>query len=538
MKSKNDSSWVGRFLTCAIILLANVLAASTSTADSSSGKSCQITQAICPNYPYPNVQGTFEDTWGNANLGALTSAAACTARAQQFYDWCGINPSSGQTTTATFFSNGTALQSVTIGTLTTPVSPNCQSNTLCVHASMPLLSQHDGGFGGKDYNKAPVQLIPYINSVVGSNISTSSSDPGWCTPTSAAMIMITLNNEAALAAGRSVASVDSANSSATIYNMMQRLGTNILGGGTPEGNVGNLASEFYSVGGQMNRRGLIAPSEFNNQFNNPLIIVHISEVGQRQPSHTVAINGTDAQYYVIFDPWGTVTAVTYEGTNFKNVTPVNNQSNYSKWGSINYWGGASVHKSYMGFAYPQLTAQQVALTSPLVFDANYYLANNSDLSAAFGTDTFAAARHWVNTGIYEGRQGTISFNSSEYLNMYNDLREAFGSSNSLAATLHFINHGSKEGRSGRYALRGEVFNAQFYLSSYPDLQAAFGSDLILARNHWLNYGIYEGRQASNGFSAPTYLSRYPDLLAAFGTENYKAVSHYITNGLSEGRKGN
>ena len=38
-----------------------------------------------------------------------------------------------------------------------------------------------------------------------------------------------------------------------------------------------------------------------------------------------------------------------------------------------------------------------------------------------------------------------------------------------------------------------VLEPAFYLALYPDLQAAFGSDLEAARQHWLTWGIAEGR---------------------------------------------
>lgn len=119
-----------------------------------------------------------------------------------------------------------------------------------------------------------------------------------------------------------------------------------------------------------------------------------------------------------------------------------------------------------------------------------------------------------------------------------------------------------------------VLDAAFYLAIYPDLQAAFGSDTEAARQHWLTYGIAEGRvgsptfdigqyralhpelaaldnlsvvdhflesglqqagASSPFFDAAYYLGRYGDLSAAFGTDHYAAAQHFLQFGIAEGR---
>jgi hypothetical protein len=121
-----------------------------------------------------------------------------------------------------------------------------------------------------------------------------------------------------------------------------------------------------------------------------------------------------------------------------------------------------------------------------------------------------------------------------------------------------------------------VFDAAFYLALYPDLQAAFGGDLEAARQHWLTYGILEGRvgsptfdlghyrslhaelqpvdnltaidqflesglqqggASSPFFDADWYLAGYSDLSAAFGTDHHAAAQHFLAYGISEGRSG-
>ena len=90
--------------------------------------------------------------------------------------------------------------------------------------------------------------------------------------------------------------------------------------------------------------------------------------------------------------------------------------------------------------------------NPLVFDPRFYLATYNDLRCAYikpGIDTFAAAaQHWCDYGVKEGRQGIASFSSKAYLARYGDLQKAFGNNNYVQATTHFIQHGFKENRIG------------------------------------------------------------------------------------------
>jgi hypothetical protein len=79
------------------------------------GKSCQITEDLCP--LYPNLAGPpFEDVWGDQNQGALTSPAACMQRASDYYNYCG-GPTQmiGHTTTATYLSGGAIVQTLVVG---------------------------------------------------------------------------------------------------------------------------------------------------------------------------------------------------------------------------------------------------------------------------------------------------------------------------------------------------------------------------------------------------------------------------------------
>jgi hypothetical protein len=118
---------------------------------------------------------------------------------------------------------------------------------------------------------------------------------------------------------------------------------------------------------------------------------------------------------------------------------------------------------------------------------------------------------------------------SWYLWTQPDVAAAYGANGAE----HFLRFGIGEGRMASTAL-----DLRDYLNRYPDLRQAFGTDTALALNHWVQNGVREGRQGSVFFNPAYYLSIYPDLIAAFGANNYTAAHfHWVTWGINEGRRG-
>ena len=86
------------------------------------------------------------------------------------------------------------------------------------------------------------------------------------------------------------------------------------------------------------------------------------------------------------------------------------------------------------------------------------------------------------------------------------------------------------------SLKSQVFDADYYRSAYADLNSAYGSDNEGLYNHFINYGIAEGRQAHPAFDIKYYVNENSDLKAAFGKDYKKAMNHFVTTGYREGRK--
>lgn len=94
--------------------------------------------------------------------------------------------------------------------------------------------------------------------------------------------------------------------------------------------------------------------------------------------------------------------------------------------------------------------------------------------------------------------------------------------------------------AARVALQDQrlmVLDPAFYLNKYPDLLKAFGPNNVeAAKQHWLTFGIKEGRQSSFVFSLPAYQARNPDILWDRNIRSYESVlNYYITQGYKETR---
>ena len=86
------------------------------------------------------------------------------------------------------------------------------------------------------------------------------------------------------------------------------------------------------------------------------------------------------------------------------------------------------------------------------------------------------------------------------------------------------------------AQKSLVFDATYYADKYPDLKAAFGTDATKLYQHFVTYGINEGRQGCASFDIKTYLQKYSDLKAAYGNNYAEALNHYLVHGYQEGRR--
>lgn len=150
----------------------------------------------------------------------------------------------------------------------------------------------------------------------------------------------------------------------------------------------------------------------------------------------------------------------------------------------------------------------------------------------------------LNTSALEGKIDYSSvFDAQYYKTAYPDLKNAFGD-NSSALYNHFVNYGMAEGRTAS----GE-FDFNYYYNSNPDLRAAFGQNKKDYYTHYISFGKKEGRAGSSGtsfagidyslvYDYEFYKRRYGDLRNAFGDNKNAYIKHFVENGMAEGRRAN
>jgi hypothetical protein len=90
-------------------------------------------------------------------------------------------------------------------------------------------------------------------------------------------------------------------------------------------------------------------------------------------------------------------------------------------------------------------------------------------------------------------------------------------------------------KAAQNGLTALTFDADYYYNAYPDLQAALGHDYNTLYNHYLNFGLAEGRSGSAEFNCLVYRNNYPDLQAAYGDDYRAYCIHYENYGKAEGR---
>lgn len=199
-----------------------------------------------------------------------------------------------------------------------------------------------------------------------------------------------------------------------------------------------------------------------------------------------------------------------------------------------------------------------------VYDYEYYITRYKDLAAVFTGDYAGALKHFVQSGMTEGRQAKGTFNVLAYKANYPDLAEAFGVNrdNLKLYFMHYIDHGKEEGREKTlFSDEGEgsddknqsgtkpdrptqyglidyqlVYDFDYYVSKYSDVRQAYGNDPQKVLQHFIRHGMDEGRSGNGDFNVYGYQSRYADLRAAYGNDLKKYYLHYINHGEKEGRR--
>lgn len=122
------------------------------------------------------------------------------------------------------------------------------------------------------------------------------------------------------------------------------------------------------------------------------------------------------------------------------------------------------------------------------------------------------------------------FDAQYYADQYPDLKAAYGY-NSDALYQHFIKYGIKEGRN-----MNPVLDVVTYRASYSDLDAAYGDNWDAYVNHFFTYGVNEPDRRGGVLLDPLeYAAAYPDVAKACGNNALAIAQHYEKYGIKENR---
>lgn len=121
------------------------------------------------------------------------------------------------------------------------------------------------------------------------------------------------------------------------------------------------------------------------------------------------------------------------------------------------------------------------------------------------------------------------FSAKYYADQYADLKAAFGYDEEMLYQ-HFLKYGLKEGRN-----MSPILDVREYREKYADLDAAFGDNWDAYVQHFLDFGINENRDNGTNFDVKTYIEAYGDIAAAYGNDFEAVMEHYLTFGMEENR---
>lgn len=180
------------------------------------------------------------------------------------------------------------------------------------------------------------------------------------------------------------------------------------------------------------------------------------------------------------------------------------------------------------------------------FDNEYYMDRYPDVRAE-GVDPLF---HYCSIGWKEGRNPCIGFDTLFYLGDSPDVAQS-----GMNPFVHWLRHGREEGRRASFPkpaelvtreesssitiveefgpehkdiLQSGLFDADYYVVNNPDV-ADSKLDPI---QHFLTYGLKEGRSPSADFDTAFYIAHNPDIAAS----HEQPFLHWLHYGRAEGRK--
>lgn len=164
------------------------------------------------------------------------------------------------------------------------------------------------------------------------------------------------------------------------------------------------------------------------------------------------------------------------------------------------------------------------------FDAAYYLRTNKDVAASVAQGFFTAEEHFLKFGASEKRNPNGYFDANYYVSKYSDVATAVNAKRTTAYD-HFVTYGLKEARDP-----SSFFDSNYYLKHNPDVAVLVYRNEITPFDHFYQVGAKINRTPSPYFDSAAYLSANSDVQAAINSGLVgSAYEHFVNYGIAEGR---
>lgn len=160
-------------------------------------------------------------------------------------------------------------------------------------------------------------------------------------------------------------------------------------------------------------------------------------------------------------------------------------------------------------------------------DRNSFLSSEEKLKALGVADAMGVIEEFgVDKEDYRG-----VFSPDYYRDKNPDLVSIIGE-DGYKLKQHYLKYGIKEGR-----VPSPCFDLQYYKCMNPDLTQAYGDDDMAYIIHFIHCGMAEGRASSAEFDVNAYKKRYPELVEKYGDDTKSYYVHFAQEGYYEGRNG-
>ncbi len=164
------------------------------------------------------------------------------------------------------------------------------------------------------------------------------------------------------------------------------------------------------------------------------------------------------------------------------------------------------------------------------FDEAYYLRMNKDVAAVVARGVMTAEEHFQKFGAAEKRNPNGYFDANFYLAKYSDVATVVNAKK-MTAYDHFLNFGLKEARDP-----SAFFDTNYYMKHNPDVAVLVYRNEVTPFEHFARAGGVIGRTPSPYFEQTSYLAANPDVQAAVARGVFvSAYDHFVNYGIAEGR---